>query len=305
MATIGYTYDNATRKEDVSDVVYDLSVQEGFLLKALPKVKASNTLHEFIADTLAAAVDNANIEGSDFSAGTIVQPSRKNNITQIFRKDIQVSRTERTVDHYGMTDPFEFQKAKKLKEMANDMEFALIRGTIASGTGTAARRLRGLVASITTNATALASAQTLTEAILGGGVQLAYDQGANIDHVFAGMKLKRQMSKFTANSTRYIDADSEKLNSIVEIYMSDASTKPIKLVPHRFMPGAFSGDGTNAVVIGIDSEQFAIAELETPFFEPIAKTGDHERGMAVSEVTLEDRNEKGGFKLTNVHYDVF
>lgn len=305
MATVGYTYDNATRREDVSDVVYDLSVQEGFLLKALPKNKATNTLHEFITDSLAAAGDNAAIEGADFSAGTIVQPTRKNNITQIFRKDIQVTDTERVVEHYGMSDPFVYQKAKKLKEMANDMELVLVRGTIASGTGTAARRLRGLVASITTNATALASAQTLTEAILAGGIQLAYEQGAQVDHVLAGMKLKRQMSKFTTGATRFLDTNNTKLNSIVEIYMSDASSKPIKLVPHRYMPGAVSGDGTNAVVVGFDSEHFAISQLRTPYFESIAKGGDHERGFAVAEITLEDRNEKAGFKLTNVHYDVF
>jgi len=189
MATTVFTYDDQSRREDVSDVVYDLSVQEGFLLKTLPKVSATNTLHEFLQDTLAAAGDNANIEGSDFSAGTTVQPVRKNNVTQIFRKDIQVTRTERSVQHYGMTDPFEYQKTKKLKELANDMEFNMIRGTIASGTGSAPRRLRGLVASITTNATALASAQTLTENILSGGISLAYDQGAQIDHIFAGKHL--------------------------------------------------------------------------------------------------------------------
>ena len=305
MATTLFTYDDATRREDVSEQVYELSVSEGYLLRTLPKIKATNTLHEYITDSLAAAADNANIEGADFSADTIVAPTRKSNITQIFDKAILVSRTEQSVSHHAINDVFEYQKNKKLKELSNDIELALMRGTTASGTGTAARRLRGLIASITTNATAQASGQTLTEAILGDGIESAYNQGANVDHIFAGMKLKRQMSKFAANSTRFIGADDQKLNSVVSIYESDASEKPVKLISHRFMLGAVSGDGTAAGVVGIDSDHFAIAQLDAPFFKKLNENGDHERGLAVAELTLEDRNEKAGFKITNLHYATF
>lgn len=304
--SLGNTYDNAVRREDVSDLVYDISPQEGFLLKTLGKKKATNTYHEWVVDSLDAPGDNAKVEGADFTGNTINQPTRKGNITQIFSREIKVSGTERAVQHYGMTDPMDYQKAKQAKILANEMELALVRGTIASGNGTnVGRRLRGLLASITTNATTLASAQTLIESIVGDGINSVYNAGGNVDYILAGMKLKRQMSKFTANATRFIQNMDKIVNSVVEIYYSDASEKPVKLVPHRYMPGAFSGDGTNATIVGFDSTQFGLAELRSPGLEDVSKVGDSERAMIVGEITLEDRNETAAFKIGNLHYATF
>ena len=302
----GNTYDNAVRREDVSDLVYDLSPQEGFLLKTLGKTKATNTYHEWVVDTLDAPADNAKIEGFDFVGNTINQPTRKGNITQIFAQEVKVSGTDRAVQHYGITDPMDYQKAKKAKVLANEMELAVLRGTVNSGNATnLARRMRGLIASITTNATTQASAQTLNENILGDGIESVYRSGGNVDYVLAGIRLKRQMSKFTTNGTRFVDSKDKTLNSTIEIYMSDASEKPVKLVSHRFMPGAHTGDGTDGMVIGFDSTQFGLSQLRSPGVEDVSKVGDSERAMIVAEVTLEDRNQAAAFKIGNLHYATF
>jgi hypothetical protein len=68
-------------------------------------------------------------------------PSRSSNIVQLFQKDIRVSNTEQRVAHYGMSDPYTYQFQKKLKEMARDIEKALVAGTTASGSSGVARRL--------------------------------------------------------------------------------------------------------------------------------------------------------------------
>lgn len=298
------TYDDTIRKEDVSDIVYYLSADETYLQRNLAKgQKAINTFHQYMQDTAETVADNAAIEGADPANSLATQPTKIGNFTQIFEKGLTISGTEMAVAHYGQSDPVTYQKAKKLKSISNDIELALMQGTAASGTGTGARRLRGLLASITTNATVQASAQTLTETILGDAIQSVWAQGGNVDMVMAGMPLKRQMSKFNAGGTvqRYQDAETGKISNKIEIYISDASSKPIMLMPHRYVPASASG----ATVVGIDSDFFGISELRPLTMTPLATSGDAQKYQVVGELTLEDRNEKAGFEVSRLHNATF
>ena len=59
------SYDVNGIREDLSDVIYNVSPEETPFLSSIAKVKATNTLHEWQADTLRAAVDtNAHVSWS-------------------------------------------------------------------------------------------------------------------------------------------------------------------------------------------------------------------------------------------------
>ena len=61
------TYDVATNKEDLSDIVTNISPEDTPVLTMLGSTKAKNTLHETQKDALAAAGENAQLEGVDFT----------------------------------------------------------------------------------------------------------------------------------------------------------------------------------------------------------------------------------------------
>lgn len=79
---------------------------------------AQNTLHEWVTATFEDYGDNAAAEGAAFSADTLSAPTRSNNITQIFKQQVQVSGTEIAVN--GVTDPWSYQLQKNLVEHAKD-----------------------------------------------------------------------------------------------------------------------------------------------------------------------------------------
>jgi hypothetical protein len=107
------------------------------------------------------------------------------------------------------------------------------------------------------------------------------------------MTLKRRISGFNGNgATKFYDQHDRRLVTPIEIYESDASNKPIKLVAHRYV--TVSGDN-NYDVVGIEMDKFATAWLREPKVRPLAKTGDAENRQVVGEFTLEARNQYAGF----------
>lgn len=120
MAIGAITYDDNTRREDLVDVLTNVSPDATPLLSSWKQTTASNTLHEYLQDTLAAAGANAQPEGQAFSVTDPTQPTRLNNNTQIFTDWVTVSRTQMAVDHAGQGDPMKYQITKQLKEQAKD-----------------------------------------------------------------------------------------------------------------------------------------------------------------------------------------
>jgi hypothetical protein len=81
------------------------------------KVKAKAVNHEWQTDELAAAASNANIEGDDSSTNTAVPTVRLNNYCQIFKKTIQVSGTQESVNKAGRDSEIAYQLMKRGKEI--------------------------------------------------------------------------------------------------------------------------------------------------------------------------------------------
>lgn len=280
------TYDDAARREDLTDVVTNVSPETTPFLTALGRTKAQNTLHEYLTDTYDSAAHNAAIEGADATVVDLTQPSRANNICQIFSKVIKVSGTEMAVNQAGMSDPFAYQMKKQSVALAKDMENALIAGTIASGASGVARQLRGAIATITTHKTAHASGTSLTEDIfnaLVGDVVDSTDQ--EVDTIFVGKKMKQAISKFTAGNTKNVDANDKKLVRPVAVYESDFGVHQVKF--NRYVP-------TNAV-LALNMGTWKLAQLRPVKYEELSKTGDSKKGEILGEATLEGLGEAANF----------
>src|SRR3990167_10772306 len=128
------TYDDKVRREDLLDLITDVSPDENPLSTMLGTTTATQTLHEWAEDYLARPTSVASsIEGAAATYSDLSQPGRRNNITQIISTTFRVSGTEKAVSVAGMSDPVAYQAGKNLTDWKNKLEFSLIRATVASG----------------------------------------------------------------------------------------------------------------------------------------------------------------------------
>jgi len=293
------TYDDGNRLEDVMRIVVQLSPVDTPFLSGTAKGKASNTYHEWPEDTLASQGDNAAVEGASFSYGTVTAPSRVANVTQIFQKTFHVSSTEQWVKGAGVDNMYTYQEQKAMKELARDIEHALLRGSKVTGNASTARKLAGVINFITTNATAAASGAKLTESAYNGLLELVYTNGYEdfCDEVYVGSRLKRIISAFTAAGTKYIKAEEKRLTNTVAVYEGDFGEQ--KIIMHRDIP-----QGTNAsTLIAIKSDKFKVA-----IGEPVNNLPDSEvaqdthgtKGVLRGELTLEVLGERQCAKYTSL-----
>jgi len=288
MSTIGLiSYNDTSRQEDVVDLVVNVDYTSTPFLSRIGESVATNTFHEWMVDYLAAPALNANAEGSDVTTTDPVAPVRKNNVVQLFRKDIVVSDTEIAIPHYGMNDPFEYQTQKKMKELARDMELAWVAGTRASGSSGVARAADGAIALISTNKTAQTSGTSLSESNFSLLFQMVYTNGTdeNVDLVMLGAYLKANaVDGYATNTTRYIDAEEFKQARRVDIYQGSFGQHEI--VVERNIP--LGG------VLAVDTSKWRTAWLvnRRVAIKPLAKTGSATKALMEGEATLEALNEK-------------
>lgn len=292
MATT-FSYDDSAIRESLLDVITNITPEIDPLYTGLQKSEAQQPFHQWLTDTLAAVGTNAQIEGADATYANRTNPTRKTNWTQIVRKDVQVSGTDRASNTAGFKDRYKYEVQKAMKEWRRDAELAILRGSLASGSGSAARQMAGIKAQITTLATN-PSGVSLSETMLNSYLQNAWNQGGEPDLILVGGTLKRRIDGFNANSnnTRYIDAGDQKLVNTVVRYVSSFGVHDLQL--HRLVD--ISGD-TNSTIYGLQRDKWAVSHLtgREPSLVQGATTGDSTKAFIVGELTVEGRAENSSF----------
>ena len=290
MAASLFHYDDGNLLTDVLPQVISISPTDRPLLAMCGKVKATQVVHQWPEDSLAARTANAQIEGAAYSYGAITAPSRIANITQILAKTFSVSGSEIASKGAGVSNMFDYQQAKATDEFANDLELALWRQSLASGTGSAKRQMAGLHNFISTNLTAVASNTTLTESFFNGLVELAWTQGGKPDAVFVGSKLKRVISSYVTQSGGRqvsISAEENKIIMSVDAYQSDFGD--LKIVLSRDMLNAVSG--CSLAVLEMSRVKMAVLR-STKLVPDVPQDQDGKNGVMIGEMTLEIRAQK-------------
>lgn len=291
MATT-FTYDDKAIRESLLDLVVNIDPVETTLYSSLQKSSADQPFHQWLVDTLAAVGANAQIEGADPAFANRTNPTRKSNMTQIVRKDFLVSESDKAANTAGFKDRYAYEMQKAMKEWKRDTELALLRGSLISGTGSAARQLAGVKAQVTTLVTSQ-SGVSLSEATLNSYLQNAWAQGGEVDTVLVGGTLKRRISGFTANNTRFVQAQSNAIDATINVYDSDFGR--IEVAKHRY--ATIAGD-VNFDIYGIQKDKWAVAHLRDPKYVEVPRTGDASKGYIIGELTLEGRAENSSFVAT-------
>lgn len=298
-ATTYTTYDTIGIREQLSDIIYNIAPTETPLMSGIKKGKAENVFFEWQTDTLAAAANNAQLDGDDVTSYTAVVPTvRIGNRTQISRKVFAISGTEEAITKAGRKDEIAYQIGLKGKEIKRDMETALTQNTTSiTGNTTTARQTRGLEGWVGTNNSLGASGvapvpstntaptdgtqRAFTESLLKTVHQLIFTAGGNAQTLMVGPSQKQTVSTFTGNATRFDKSEDAKLYAAIDVYVGDFGT--IKVIPNRFQ--------RNRTAFLLDMDFWALNYLRSFQTVELAKTGDAEKRMLIVEYGLQSNQE--------------
>lgn len=307
-------------REDLQDVIYDISPVDTPVLTMSPRMTARAKYHEWNTDSLAAAAANAQIEGDDATAGASTSTTRPGNRTQILRKVVQVSGSTEAVNKAGYRSEMAYQLQKRSKEIKRDLEYAITRnsGTTTGGTTTAAT-MAGIESYLTSNisyAAAKGDATTpgyssgsvaapvdptatgaFTESLLKSLVKSCWDNGGEPDYLNVGSFNKQAVSGFSGIATLYRDTAPKigpaAIIAAADIYVSDFSGNAgIKVMANRF--------SREATALLLDFNYLGVAYLRPFQTVELAKTGDSEKRMIVTEATVVVKNEAAHGKVVGL-----
>ena len=305
------TYTQVGIKENVKDVISNITPDETPFYSQAKKFKVHNRTHQWQTDNLRIPAQNAQIEVDAVSAGASSATVMLNNSTQISYIAAAVTDTARAVDTYGRGDEYDYQLMKRGKILKTDIEFVLL-ANVRKQTGDAAsgRRSAGLPTWIA-NAVAqgsqssshggdgtgsgiasTTSSSALTYESLASAMQLAYEDGGDPTIMMLPPALKRRFSSLAFAATpstadvRYNITKPSAVTAVgsVEAWLSDFGS--VDVVPNRQMARSANAF-LLATVYLIDPNHYRVGELQPLEIIPLAKTGLADVAVLRSEYVLE------------------
>jgi len=319
------TYTSIGRRENLTDMIYNIAPTETPFISNIGKAKGTQTLFEWQTDTLAAARTNAQLEGDDYdsvgynvvAAGVtagLTATVRLTNSMQISAKTVIVTGTDEVVMKAGRKSEIGYMVARTGKELKRDIELdACSRNPqVSAGAEATARQSRGLEHWIQTNVSSGGSysytdattvltdgnQRNLTEALFKDAVQQTWTAGGDPEFALCGPVNKQNISsQFAGIATLYRDQKGVGPAQIIgaaDIYVSDFGE--MKIVPSRF-----SRDRTISI---LQRDMWAVAWLRPMAVTELAKTGDAEKRLLICEWTVQSKNEAASGKVADLNTSI-
>lgn len=284
------SYQTVGKKEEVSDIISNISPTKTPFLSQIGKETIKNVLFQWQEDSLADPVANAQVEGFDATDGTLAPTVMRNNTTQIFSKTIKVAGSVDSIDHYGRAKETAYQMSKKAAEAKRDLEYALVgsKQTQVTGDSSTARQFAGVQAQIDSGNLVKTGAvgTAISEANLLTALQGLYTNGVEADILMVTPTDALTVANFAASSgrTRQIQNGSTDKTIVnrVDLYVSPFGEVGVQL--NRFL------NATDSLVYSADMWKLMV--FRNWFRETLAKTGDNTKMMLVGEFSLKHKNYK-------------
>lgn len=313
------TFDLIGIAEDVEELINNISPTETPALTMAKRIKATNVLHQWQTDSLAAAATNRAVEGDDSTYATASPTTMLSNYTQIVKKSVMISGTADAVKKYGRKEEFAYQMMKKGKEIKRDIEYAMVRNQASSaGSTSVARSSAGLESMIAGNRVFPATTNSVgttagfaaglwtapvdgttaafNETALVSALDAAWTDGGDPSIIMVNSSQKRAMaafggaSKFAGVSVNQGRTAQSVVIGGVDLYISDFGEH--KVVLNRYM--------RTTTVLCLDPDYLSVAFLRPIKFEERAKTGDATRGELLAEWCLVVGNPDAHAKVQDV-----
>jgi hypothetical protein len=322
------TYGAIGIREDLSNIIYNISPTDTPFLNGCGRGSADNTTFEWQTDTLKTAAANMQPEGNDYANTAATEPVRLTNYTQISATQVSSSGTAEAVDFAGRKSTQAYQLAKRAKEMKRDMEFMLLEGTPkALGSSGSARNTAafstwiGTTVNATSNVVAASTGLGLTnngssspavgpdgttEAGTGGAdtaitialvnnvAERIWNLGGTPDTILCGGVVKGTISSSTVGGAVVAAPrnDIGSKNNITAVNAVDVLVTDFgtfKVVPDRHIPAT--------QVDFIDFDLWSVDYLRPFRTETLAKSGDSVKQLLIAEYGLRAKNGNGSGQL--------
>lgn len=294
------SYDARGIREDLSDVIHDISPSETPFYSSIAKVTASNTYHEWQTDALRSSAANAHVEGDDTAAEARTATSRLGNYTQIFKNAVSVPDTDSGLKKAGRAAEMAYQILKVAKEQKLDIEKALFDNNArVAGNSSTARELAGAPAWLITNtsfgtggadatgdgtdARTDGTQEVFSQTRFDTVMQSIWESGGRPDVVYLSAFQMNKALGFTGNNNQrsQVQAGDEKVIKSLAVYVTPWGT--VEFMPTR--------ENRSRDVFIMQKDMWAVGVLRPTKNTELAKTGDSTRRQVVTELTLVCKNE--------------
>lgn len=291
------TYDNVGKKEDVSDIIMDITPTDTPMFTAIKSQKVTNRVYQYQTDSLSSPAANAAVEGADPTMATLSPTTMISGNTQILTKAFQVSETADAVATYGRAKETAYALGKALKEIKKDVEFAYVGASNAAVTGTSSTAREMASADQLIDSTVSVDAGTnatdaLTEAKLNTLGQAVYEAGGNPDTLMIKPADSLIIAGFASSSgrNRTFNDETKTLTAVIDLLVTPFGQYKVVLNRVQMSTHAFL----------LDPSMWRSAVLR-PFNRTLlAKTGDSEKHFISYEGGLMHLNPKASGMITGL-----
>lgn len=313
MATKMDTFTQVGIKEDISDVITNISPTLTPFQSLLKSEKVANTVFGWQEDSLNAVADNAQLEGFTASDDTVIPTVLRQNYTQIMAKTVNVTATADAVATYGRAKETAYQLSKKAAELKREFEYALVgkAQNAAAGDGSTARTFANMFGTYVGGASVIDSSVTvttdsdsgtagnqagpLTEANVLAANQKLYEAGSDASIIMVKPADSLIVSAFAQAAGRYREitngtSGDKTLVNAINLYVSPFGEQ--KVVINRWLKA-------DRCLI-FKPEMIRLATLRPFTRELLAKTTDGDRHLIVGEFSMKVLNSKGVAQITNL-----
>jgi len=290
------TYSATSDREQLSNVIYNISPQSTPFMSAIGKNSIKNVVFDWQSESLPTASGAGNLEGFELSRAASTATVRNSNVAMISKRDATVTGSQQASDPAGKKSEMAHQLAIMSKALKRDMETALCqKGAKTTGNATTARVTGGFESWITSNdsrgtggaSTGGGAAPTdgtqraLTETLLKDVLELCFTNGGEPSMAICGPVNKQKISGFTGRSSARQMIDANTVEASVSIYASDFGE--LKIVPSNF--------SRERSLLLVDPDFAKVSFLRDFESVDIATIGDAVTKMIVVEYGLEVSNE--------------
>ena len=297
-----------TAREQVEDAIFNIDPTETMMLSTMSRRDVSNTLFEWLTESLPASADNlAALEGNDMSLDARTLATRNSNNCQINARNATVTGTQEALSNYGKASgEMAHQLSLISKAIKIDMEKTILsHNPLVDGAEGTARQTRSFTHWLTSNdfrggggshaGTATGSItngtpRELTEDIFVTAMESMYDNGAEFDTVIAGPANKREISDFAGRSGTQVVVDANTVTSNVTLYASDFGDVKVAISRHIFKSGSTASDETDVLFVDFDYTKLAMLRPFT--IQERGRTSDAETKQLIAEWGVQVDNEK-------------
>jgi hypothetical protein len=290
------TYSATSDREQLSNVIYNISPQATPFMSAIGKNSIKNVVFDWQTETLPTATGAGQLEGFELSRAASTATTRVSNVAQISSRDATVTGSQQASDPAGKKSEMAHQLAIMAKALKRDMEVALCqKGAKTTGNATTARVTGGFESWITSNvsrgtngagagggaAPTDGTQRALTEALLKTVLQSCFTNGGEPSMAICGPVNKQVISGFTGRSSARQMVDANTVEASVSIYASDFGE--LKIVPSNF--------SRERSLLLVDPDYAKVSYLRDFKTVDISTVGDAETKMILAEYGLEMSNE--------------